>query len=81
MHADRIIELLRRRPGLDDDEIAERLSMGRNHVNGECIHLANQGKVRRAPGTRGKIVNHLTERRRLFHRLSWWLASVLRRDG
>lgn len=77
-HADRIIDVLRRHPGLDDDEIAERLGMGREHVNGECRHLANQGKVLRGLGSHGKIVNHLTERRGLFHRWSRWVASILK---
>ena len=59
-HADRIIELLARTPGLDDDEIAKALSINpRQAVNQTCRLLESKGILTRQRGPRGKIVNEL----------------------
>ncbi|WOS62038.1 hypothetical protein [Sinorhizobium fredii] len=58
--ADRIIELLRERAGLDDDEIAKALGIEpRQTVNQICRRLAASGVLRRERGNNGKIVNVL----------------------
>ena len=59
-NAERIIEVLKNTPGLDDDELAEAAGVSpRQTVNGECRHLESQGRLIRFPGPTGKIVNHL----------------------
>jgi hypothetical protein len=59
-NADRIISLLRVRPGLDDDELAEEIGIRRQTVNQECRLLAAKGIITRgSDGPRGKIVNRL----------------------
>ena len=57
-NSDRILELLRRRPGLDDDEIS-RLSgvEPRQQVNQLCRRLEKEGVLERVRGPSGKIVN------------------------
>lgn len=63
-HADRIVELLGRKSGLDDDEISEVLDIRpRQTVNQECRLLERKGLVRRERGPRGKIVNVLVGRK------------------
>ena len=58
--AERIIDALRRAgEPLDDDELARRLGVIRQHVNQACRRLATDGSLVRAPGASGKIVNHL----------------------
>jgi len=58
---DRILNLLGQGVGLDDDEIAARLGVVRQHVNQTCRRLNAQGLVRREVGPRGKIVNRRTD--------------------
>jgi hypothetical protein len=61
-HAQRIIELLTERPGLDDDEIAKALGIEpRQTVNQICRRLAAIGQLRREPAPFGKIVNLIGE--------------------
>ena len=59
-HAEQIIALLSRWPGLDDDEIAGRLRISpRQTVNQVCRRLADSGVLSRAEGSGGKIINTL----------------------
>jgi hypothetical protein len=59
-NAYRIISLLRLRPDLDDDELAEEIGIRRQTVNQECRLLAAKGMITRGrDGLRGKIVNRL----------------------
>ena len=59
-HADRIIRLLAETPGLDDDQIAQALSIEpRQSVNQVCRRLAGSGVLLRERGPGGKIVNRL----------------------
>jgi hypothetical protein len=59
-NADRIIAELRRQPGLDDDELAERIGVIRQTVNQECRLLARKGVlIRERGGPRDKLVNRL----------------------
>ena len=61
--AQRILELLQRQPqGLDDDQIAEVLSLKvRQQANSRCRQLQKEGYVTRRP-MNGKIRNFSTER-------------------
>ena len=60
-HAERIMALLAKRPGLDDDEIAKALSIEpRQTVNQVCRRLEKRGVIERRYGASGKIVNVLT---------------------
>jgi hypothetical protein len=55
---ERVLDLLRRQPGLTDSEIVERTGIGpHQQVNQICRVLAAQGFVRRELGDRGRIVN------------------------
>jgi hypothetical protein len=59
-HAERILDLLARTPGLDDDQIAQVLSIEpRQTVNQVCRRLAAGGVLVRERGPGGKIVNRL----------------------
>ncbi len=61
-NADRILSLLRRRPDLDDDEIAEALHIRRQTVNQECRLLESRGLVKRyRGGPRNKLLNRLSD--------------------
>ena len=58
-NTDRIIELLRRQPGLDDDQISDLTGIKpRQQVNQICRRLENHGILRRSTGATGKIVNY-----------------------
>ena len=58
---ERIIKLLHRQPGLDDDEISELTGIKpRQQVNQICRYFAKLGKLKRSQGPKGKIINHLT---------------------
>ena len=58
-NADHTLELLRREPGLDDDQISELTGIKpRQQVNQICRRLENHGMLRRCPGLMGKIVNY-----------------------
>lgn len=59
--ADRIVDMLTPGVALDDDELAARLGVIRQHVNRACNILARQGLIVREAGSRGKIVNRLPE--------------------
>ena len=57
-NAERIVEALRRKPGLDDDELSRLADVTpRQQVNRICRRLEREGKLRRERGPRGKIVN------------------------
>jgi DNA-binding MarR family transcriptional regulator len=56
---DRVIEALRRSPGLDDDELARQLGIEPRQVNQICRYLEILGRLRRTPGPGGKISNTL----------------------
>ncbi len=61
-HRERIVELLRKQPGLDDDEISRLTGIEpRQQVNQICHRLENQGQLKRVPGPAGKIVNYLMD--------------------
>ena len=61
-NADHILELLRRQPGLDDDQISELTGIKpRQQVNQICRRLENQGMLGRRTGVTGKIVNFPVE--------------------
>ncbi len=61
-NAERILSLLRRRPDLDDDEIAEALHIRRQTVNQECRLLESRGLVERyRGGPRNKLLNRPIE--------------------
>ncbi len=55
---DRVIELVSRKSGLDDDKISELTGVNpRNQVNRICNDLAKLGKLKRVPGPKGKLIN------------------------
>lgn len=55
---ERVLELVRRQPGLDDDQISSQLKIRpRQQVNQICHRLKDQGLIRREIGRDGKIVN------------------------
>ena len=56
----KVVEILQRWPGLDDDKLAYQASIQpRQQVNQICRRLEAQGLLRRTPGPDGKIVNEL----------------------
>ncbi len=58
--ADRILERLTKVPaGLDDGQLAEALELRRQTVNQVCRRLSDNGRLHRAPGPNGRIVNRL----------------------
>ena len=60
-NADKIIALLLKTPGLDDDEISSHTNVRpRQQVNQICTRLESKGQIKRIKGPRGKIVNYLT---------------------
>lgn len=59
-HSHRIMALLATSPPLDDDEIAQALSITpRQTVNQICRRLAGEGVLKRERGPRGKVVNRI----------------------
>ena len=55
---DRVIKLVRREPGLDDDKISVLTGVKpRNQVNRICNDLAKLGKLRRIQGPKRKLIN------------------------
>jgi hypothetical protein len=58
---ERVIEALRRSPGLDDDELARRVGVEPRKVNQICRYLEILGRLRRTPGPGGKISNTLID--------------------
>ena len=57
---ERIVEALRRQPGLDDDELSRLTHVSpRQQVNQICRRLESRGELLRERGPRGKIINHL----------------------
>jgi hypothetical protein len=55
---EKVLDFIARFPGRDDDEIAAALKISpRQQVNQICRRLASEGKIGRARGSRGKIVN------------------------
>lgn len=61
-NADRILALLARQPGLDDDEISRLAGVKpRQQVNIICRRLQAQGTIERRQGPSGKIGNYLAE--------------------
>jgi hypothetical protein len=59
---DRVIEILRRSPGLDDDELARQAGVELRQVKLICHYLEIIDRLRRAPGPDGKIINTLIHR-------------------
>jgi hypothetical protein len=57
---ERVIETLRRSPGLDDDELARQAGVEPRLVEQICRYLEILGRLRRTPGPNGKTVNTLT---------------------
>ena len=61
-NTDRVIEAIRKNPGLDDDQLAKVSDVHpRNQVNQICLKLERGGKVRREQRLHGKIVNYLVD--------------------
>jgi hypothetical protein len=58
----RVIETLRRSPGLNDDELARQAGVEPRLVDQICRYLEILGRLRRAPGPDGKITNTLIDR-------------------
>ena len=59
--SEQVFELLRSvGVALDDDDIADRLSMNRHYVNRICRNLAAEGVIERTEGRAGKFVNQMT---------------------
>jgi hypothetical protein len=59
-HSERILELLARERGLDDDELSRRLDIRpRQQVNSICRKLARERRVVRSTGPAGQICNFL----------------------
>jgi len=54
---ERVIETLRRLPGLDDDELAHQAGVEPRLVNQICRYLEILGRLRRAPGPQGRTIN------------------------
>lgn len=60
--ADRILEILRRTGDeWDDDQLAARLGVRRQHVNQVCRKLHTDGAISRHTGRNGKLVNRATQ--------------------
>nr|MDT0664838.1 hypothetical protein [Micromonospora sp. DSM 115978] len=58
--ADRILDHLAGVPnGLDDGQLADALGARRQTVNQACRRLSDQGRLHRAPGAGGVIVNRV----------------------
>jgi hypothetical protein len=58
---DRVIDTLRRSPGLHDDELASHAGIEPRLVNHICRYLEILGRLRRTPGPDGKIINILID--------------------
>ncbi len=58
---DRVIEALRRSPGLHDDELARHAGIEPRLLNHICRYLEILGRLRRTPGPDGKISNTLID--------------------
>ena len=58
---ERVIDTLRRSQGLDDDELARQSGIDLASVNRICRYLEILGRLRRAPGPAGKIINTLID--------------------
>jgi hypothetical protein len=59
--ADRVIETLRRSPGLDDDELARQAGVAPRQVKLICHYLEIIDRLRRTSGPEGKIINTLID--------------------
>jgi hypothetical protein len=60
---ERVLDFVRRNPGLDDDELSSRLGIHpRQSVNMAARRLESRGLFRRHHGPRGKIVNTAKDR-------------------
>ena len=61
-NAERVIETLRRSPGLDDDELARQSGVeSRRELDQICRYLEILGRLRRTPGPDGKVINILID--------------------
>jgi len=58
---DRVIEALRRSPGLNDGELARQAGVEPRQLNLICRYLEILGRLRRSPGPDGKITNTLID--------------------
>jgi DNA-binding IclR family transcriptional regulator len=56
---ERVMETLRRSPGLADDELARQTGVEPRQVNQICHYLEILGRLRRTPGPDGKNRNTL----------------------
>lgn len=57
----RVIETLRRSPGLNDEVLAREAGIAPREVSQICRYLEILGRLRRTPGTDGKNVNILID--------------------
>jgi transcription initiation factor IIE alpha subunit len=60
-NTERVIETLRRSPGLDDDELARQAGVDPREVNQICRYLEILRRLRRTQGPDGKISNTLID--------------------
>jgi hypothetical protein len=59
---DRLIEILQRSPGLDDEALAREADVGNVQVvNQVCRYLEILGKIHRRLGPEGKMINILID--------------------
>lgn len=58
---ERIIDILRRSSGLDDEELARQAGVEPRQVELICRYLEILGRLRRRPGPQGKIINILID--------------------
>ncbi|MGA3001252.1 MAG: hypothetical protein ABSE20_05985 [Acetobacteraceae bacterium] len=60
-NTERVMETLRRSPGLDDDELARQAGVELGEVKLICRYLEILDRLRRSPGPDGKIINILID--------------------
>jgi hypothetical protein len=60
-NTERVMDTLRRSPGLTDDELAHQAGLEPREVNQICRHLEILGRLRRVPAQDGKIINILID--------------------
>jgi SOS response regulatory protein OraA/RecX len=61
-NTEHVIEILRRSPWLDDDELARQAAVEPREVNRICHYLEILGTLRRRSGPEGKIINILIDK-------------------
>lgn len=60
-NTERVMDTLRRSPGLTDDELAHQAGLEPREVNQICRYLEILGRLRRVPAQDGKIINILID--------------------